>query len=298
MALSDPNPNATWSSESVQSGGYRGELHLGHILAATGVELAEVVIIRHTYNRDGLRTPSDITPENVLAYTRQQGTEKGDKLGPRPVGNWLVFIADGARRSRFYISYDNRGEVMAERTEKLRYFDLHESHLLRSLRDRLVIEWTADTINWAKKAATAQAFRVVEIADPEVVAFPGYERVLLAYDDLRLAVTDSRYAAWQAALGSVQGIYLIADTSTGHLYVGKADGRERILGRWSQYARDGHGGNLALRDLVGLDPTHARHFQFSLLRVFSPSALATEVDEAEAHFKRAILSRQFGLNRN
>jgi hypothetical protein len=277
--------------------GYLGGLHLGHILATTGIDLTEVVIVRHTYNKDGLRTPSDISPENVLAYTREQGVEKGHKLGPLPVKTWLVFIADGARRSRFYVAYDNGGEVLEERTANRRYFDLHRSDLLRSLQDRLVIEWPADTINWAKKAPAAN-FPVVEIADPEVVAFPGYERVLLDYDELRLAVADSRYAAWQTALGSVQGIYLIADTSTGHLYVGKADGRERVLGRWSQYARDGHGGNLALRELAGLDAAHARHFQFSLLRVFSPSVLASEVDEAEAHFKRAVLSRQFGLNRN
>lgn len=278
--------------------GHLGALHLMHILLATGVDPADVVIIRHTFNKDGLRTPSDVTPERVLEYTRQQGVERGHKLGVVPAGTWLVFISDGARRSRFYVAYDNLGEASKERTDRSRFFDLRESDLLRSLRGRLVIEWTPDTINWVKKATAAANLPVVEIADPEVVPFPGYDRVLVDYDTLRLAVTDSRYAAWQAALGSVQGIYLIADTSTGHLYVGKADGRERILGRWTQYARDGHGGILALRALAGDDVDHARHFQFSLLRVFSPSALSSEVDEAEAHFKRALLARQFGLNRN
>jgi hypothetical protein len=91
---------------------------------------------------------------------------------------------------------------------------------------------------------------------------------------------------------------LIADATNGDLYIGKADGRERILGRWSQYARDGHGGNIALRELTGLDRVHARRFQFSILRVFGPGELPSVVDEAEAHYKRALLSRQFGLNRN
>lgn len=277
---------------------FLGSLHLGHILATTGVDPSDVVIIRHTYSRGGLGAPGDITPEKVLTFTREQGVEKGHKLGPRPARNWLVFMADGARRSRLYVAYDNRGEVTAERTATDRYFDLHDSDLLRSLRNRLVIDWTHDTINWAKKATGAVNFPVVEIADSEAVAFPGFDRVLLDYDELRLAVDDSRYRAWQTALGSVQGIYLIADTSTGQLYVGKADGRERILGRWAQYAHDGHGGNQALRQLADINADHARHFQFSLLRIFSPSVLASEVDEAEAHFKRAVLSRQFGLNRN
>ncbi len=138
----------------------------------------------------------------------------------------------------------------------------------------------------------------MEIADPEVVPFPGFDRVLITHAELQAVVEDSRYAAWRTALGSVQGTYLIADTSTGQLYVGKADGSERILGRWTAYARDGHGGNIALRYLAGLDPSHARHFQFSILRVFGPSVPAAEVDESESHFKRALLTRQHGLNRN
>lgn len=60
------------------------------------------------------------------------------------------------------------------------------------------------------------------------------------------------------------------------------------------YARDGHGGNIALRRLSEVDATHAQHFLFSILRVFGPSTPATEVDRAESHFKGALLARQFG----
>ena len=107
--------------------------------------------------------------------------------------------------------------------------------------------------------------------------------------DLRIALEDSRYSAWRTALGSVQGVYLIADTSTGKHYVGKADVGERILGRWSAYTRDGHGGNIELRALAQADADHARHFVFSLLRVFGPETPLSEVAAAEVHFKRALL---------
>jgi hypothetical protein len=90
-------------------------------------------------------------------------------------------------------------------------------------------------------------------------------------------VSDPRYADWRAALSEVQGIYLITDASKGKQYVGKADGAERILGRWRSYAQDGHGGNVALRDLAFVSTAdgrirtnHARHFVFSILRVFGP----------------------------
>lgn len=273
-----------------------GDLCLGHLLAATGVSLSDIVVLRHTYTVGGLETASDLTPDLVLDYTRRQGIS--NKLGKTPPRHWLCFMADGRRRSRFLVAYENHGEVLSERTETLRYFDLRPSQLFSSLVGRMVVEWSRDAVNWAKTGASASLFPVVEIADPEVVPFPGFDHVLITHAELQAVLEDSRYAAWRTALGAVQGIYLIADTSTGQLYVGKADGGERILGRWTAYARDGHGGNLALRELAGLDPAHARHFQFSILRVFGPSVPTAEVDDAESHFKRALLTRQHGLNRN
>lgn len=288
-----------------------GALTLADVLTASGVEdLSDVVIIRHIVDRilgwdgytdedDGLATPGDLTPEKVLAYTRAQGVEKGHKLGSTPVRTWLIFIADGRSRARFFTAYDNRGEQTELRTERHRYFDLREADLLSALRGRLVIEWTKDAINWAKHGSLAANFPVVEIADPTAVPFPGFEGVRIGFGELQAVVEDSRYVEWRTALRSVKGIYLIADsTGPGRLYVGKADGQDGILGRWSYYAQTGHGGNVALRALAGLDPKHAANFTFSILRVFAPSAIAAEVDAAESHFKEALLARKFGHNRN
>jgi hypothetical protein len=276
-----------------------GALSLADIIGVAGVDPSDVVIIRHTYGAEELQSPEDLSPAAVLAYTRRQGAQPGHKLGKVPAPIWLIFVADGQRRARFFCAYDNRGEVAEERTPDRRFFDLHDSGLLDALRGRLVIEWSKDTINWAKPGQSAALFPVVEIADPNLVAFPGYDRVLLPYAALRAVVEDSRYSAWRAALGSVHGIYLITDTSgPGRFYVGKADGQGGILGRWSAYVRDGHGGNTALRDLAALNPDHASNFMFSILRVFSPSTITSEVDEAEAHYKRALLTREYGLNDN
>ncbi len=273
-----------------------GELRLGHLMVAAGVELNEVVVLRHTYTEDGLRVANDLTAEKVLSYTRRQVTK--NKLGPEPERYWLVFMAAGGRRSRLLTVYENHGEVPRERVGNMRYFDLRPSELMSALVGRLVVEWPKDAVNWVRRARAAAALPVVEIADPEVVPFPGFDRLLINYTELQEVVSSSRYSDWRVALASVQGIYLIADNSTGQLYIGKADGAERILGRWMAYARDGHGGNIALRGLSEVDATHAQHFLFSILRVFGPSTPATEVDRAESHFKDALLARQFGLNRN
>ena len=273
-----------------------GDLRLGHLLAAAGLDFEDVLVLRHTYTADGLRSREDLTAEKLLEYTRGQGVN--NKVSRTPPRHWLVFMADGARRSRLQVAYENLGENVAERTQTMRYFNLQPSDLLSSLAQRLVVEWSKDTVNWAKTGASASNFSVVEIADPTAVPFPGFDHVVLTYRELQDVVDDSRYASWRTALGAVQGIYLITDTRSGHVYVGKADGAERILGRWTAYARDGHGGNVALRELARLDPANPSHFQFSILRVFGPSVPKAEVDLAESHFKRALLSVRYGLNRN
>ncbi|HEY2834267.1 MAG TPA: hypothetical protein VGJ14_17715, partial [Sporichthyaceae bacterium] len=117
---------------------------------------------------------------------------------------------------------------MEERTGEHRFYDLRETAVLSSLLGRLVIEWGKDAINWSKSGTSAAHLPVVQIADPDAVPFPGFDSVLLSHAELQTVMGDPRYAIWRTALGSVQGIYLIADTSTGRLYVGKADGSGRV----------------------------------------------------------------------
>lgn len=274
----------------------RGDLNLGHVFDAAGLSPVSISVLRHTFTKGGLESPLDLTPENVLAYTRSQSID--NKVPKVPGSLWLCFMADGKRRSRLRWAFENHGEVLSERTSTLRFFGLRPSEALASLMDRLVVEWSGDSVNWHKTGLKAAPFPVVEIADPHAVPFPGFDRVRLPYSELQSMTTDSQYATWRTALSTVQAIYLIADTSTGRLYVGKADGSERLLGRWTSYARDGHGGNVDLKRLVGLDAAHPEHFLFSILRVFGPDATKTDLDAAESHYKQALLSRQHGHNKN
>lgn len=111
-----------------------------------------------------------------------------------------------SRRCRYWGAFDNHGELVNERTDAARFFDLRPSGLLSSLADRLVTEGSKDAINWAKRGNVAAAFPV--IADPQNVEFPGFDRLALTRADLRVALEDSRYAAWRTALGSVQGVHI------------------------------------------------------------------------------------------
>lgn len=294
----------------------RASLTLGHVLIGLGadydpaVRLEDIHVIRHTFkpgDPGALGGPEDLTEERVLAYTREQDISPR-RFPSNPPRYWVILVADGQRRSRLWSTFENHGEVAAERTETYRCFDLRPTGFLSPLNDRLVVEWD-NPRSWHRSASSVSAARmpVLEIADRDKVHFPGFDGVLLTYHQLRDMVEDPRYADWRAALSEVQGIYLITDSTNGKQYVGKADGAERILGRWTAYARDGHGGNVALRELAhhsavgeGMETKtdHARHFVFSLLRVFGPSTPSSEVNSAESHYKAALMTRKFGLNRN
>lgn len=288
----------------------RAFLTLGHVLAGMGrdfdptVQLKDIHLIRHTFqpkDPGALRGPEDLTEERVRAYTREQ--DVAPRFPADPPRFWVILVADGGRRSRLWGAFENHGEQAPDFPGSYRCFDLRQTEFLAPLKGRLVVEWD-NPISWHRSAATTGSrMPVLEIADRDKVQFPGFDGVMLPYHQLREMVEDRRYADWRAALSEVQGIYLITDSSNGKQYVGKADGAERILGRWTTYARDGHGGNVALRELVRQSATgqatdHARHYVFSLLRVFGPSTPSSEVNLAEAHYKAALMTREFGLNRN
>jgi hypothetical protein len=291
-------------------------LTLGHVLTSLGSEhrppigLEDVLVIRHAFKpsgHTGLQGPADLTEDRVLAYTRYQSISTR-KFPAQPPRYWVVLIADGQNRARLFGTYTNHGEVLAERTDEHRFWELRRSDFLEPLNGRLVVDWTSPR-SWNRRGPTAGRLPIIEIADRDRIPFPGFDRVLLRWHELHDLVCDPRYADWRAALSEVQGIYLITDETTGKQYVGKADGATRLFGRWSQYAQSGHGGNIALRalvdaaqsagaDLDGASEEHARHFVFSILRVYGPSTPPSEVDAAESHFKDALMTRIWGLNRN
>lgn len=95
-------------------------LSLGAVLAAAGLDPHDVLAIRHTYKESGLPSRAAATPERVLAYTREQ--HHAGKFPKEPARHWLIFMGEGGRRSRLTAVYENRGEAVAERTERHNFF--------------------------------------------------------------------------------------------------------------------------------------------------------------------------------
>ncbi|MGZ8139780.1 GIY-YIG nuclease family protein [Bordetella bronchiseptica] len=128
--------------------------------------------------------------------------------------------------------------------------------------------------------------------------FPGYKLVDVSKAQLDIIVRDN-IPTWRTALSNVKGIYLISDRKTHKLYVGKADGAEGIWGRWCAYAKNGHGGNVALREELGLASVERQEdLRFSFLEIADIHSTKEEVLAREEHWKSVLMTRANGYNRN
>jgi len=158
---------------------------------------------------------------------------------------------------------------------------------VNDLAGRLVIAWGDSERAWIQRADNQdkvvleirQAFR-----EPD---FPGFARFIAS-----LSKVEGLPAGWVAALSASRGVYLLTCPKTREQYVGSATGADGFHGRWLSYARDGHGGNLALRSR---DPSD---YQVSILEVAGSAATVDEILAMEALWKRKLQSREMGLNKN
>lgn len=169
-----------------------------------------------------------------------------------------------------------------------------------SLNGRLIVHFErTGRQSYLRAENWTEAFTVAEIRpEPLVIAeFPGYTSCLLTKRHLDIIVSQS-VPSWRAALENVAGIYVIADSKTGKLYVGSAIGAGGIWSRWCAYSRNGHGGNKELRAILHQEgPDYAANFQFGVLEIAGTQA--DDVIARESFWKSLLLTRQpHGMNAN
>jgi hypothetical protein len=152
----------------------------------------------------------------------------------------------------------------------------------------LVIGWPKPNQQWWRWARGG-CFPVHSISSQSLFVrdMPDWRDLILSWSEL-----NALPMPWCAALAQWRGIYFIYDVVRRSGYVGSAYGVDNILGRWQNYARTGHGGNVELRRC---DP---RDLRFSIVQRTSPDLEPQEVVALEASWKERLHTREFGLNRN
>lgn len=264
------------------------------LLAEAEIPVEHTRLVRHQDSRG--------TTPYRLWLTQDQSLERYQQIQskrPFAIGNWLAsFVATPWAETLFIGMYRVTGlgivpageidPVGGHDVSGMNDYKIEHCPALEAYAGRLLIAWGSGYRSWVQ-LAKRQNKSIVELrrssaVDPE---FPGFAHFRHSIRALNLVPQ-----RWRDALAAVNGIYLLASTSTGKLYVGSACGTRGFWGRWEDYFRTGHGGNVGLLPIVDED------MQVSILEVASSTASEKEILALEALWKDRLLSRQFGLNHN
>lgn len=186
-------------------------------------------------------------------------------------------------------------------TKKEKYhYELEEVTGFEDLKDRLVIDWGKATISWHQWVDENKDKLVLEIMPNGYLGeFPGLLEFTLDFSELEILIRNPEANRnWYHHLSSVNGIYLILDTTSGKQYIGSAYGQDGVWQRWAEYVTSRHGGNKYLKELCDKTKNHHENFRFSVLQSLPSNISNKEVIALENLYKNKLGSRSFGLNAN
>lgn len=272
------------------------QLTLNLLLQAAGIPLGKTRLVRH----QDQRSPSGRTPYTAWraqdgSFEQYQCIQSTERFS---VGQWLAsFVATPFGETLFVglFKVNAVGTVPRGVTDPLGGHDVEGLHLyeierldaLSEYSGRMVVEWGDGYRSWVQRA-DRQDKRIIElrkeINDPP---FPGFDAFVHTIRTLANVPH-----TWRSALIAVSGVYLLVSMTTGKYYIGSATGAGGFWGRWESYAANGHGGNLGLKLAAEQD------YVVSILEVAASTANEEDVLKLESKWKRKLLSREFGLNKN
>lgn len=288
-------------------------IELNDLLTKAGLDPMGIMVMRHRPTEKDLREVlpwlAAERPDVYNAFQSNHGETVETSLSrathlvsfighePRHAVFVGIYTVDGAKRtsaSEFWkIPHNDTLRSLGTRGPKdgrdSLWFDLGQSDHLQSWKGRLVIEWTGIERSWWRWAGrNSLPVHAIHEESLLVPRLPDWHTLALGWQELQLLPS-----SWKQALAQWRGIYFIFDRESRLGYVGSAYGEENLLGRWTNYAASGHGGNRLLR---GRNP---EHFVFSILQRVSPDMDANQVIAVENSWKDRLQSRApCGLNEN
>lgn len=223
----------------------------------------------------------------------------------------VTFTADGGTRSRLlgvYRVLNSRKRLpedipadspFGEWVEESGYFyELMHEPQYSGLEGRVVVDWGNGALAWHQHLRNKEVIEI-DATGRFLSPFSDYLDFSLSYSELcRMFAEPSAHRDWRASLSAVSGVYLILDEKEGRQYVGSAYGADGIWGRWSDYARNGHGGNKCLEELIAMSTDYPKRFRYSILQVLPKSTKPKEVIGWETRYKTKLGCRVTGLNAN
>jgi hypothetical protein len=235
-------------------------------------------------------------------FNRYQSEQLAKSL--KDVDYLVSFIGEESSTSRFLGVY-KVGNIIGEcgKTDKgeiVFQFEMHEISGFELLKERVVILWN-NPISWLQQYKNPMPVIRIDrgLMDDGIPVFSRYEDVVLSYSQLHSIYHSAHNQEWKSKLECCNCIYLILDKSNGLHYIGSTYNKEGIWGRWAAYAETGHGGDVALKELLRNDPDYAKkNFQWCILETLPLRILDSQAIDRESLYKRKFGTREFGYNNN
>jgi len=277
--------------------------YLSDLLTRCKYDLNSTLLIRHSLKHE--RFIKAYRDGFIREYTQKQSPYFFD--GYEKV---IVFSADEGTTAKYLKTYEVRqGEtpsisldcspfLLESYKDEIMHplFEIDNDPLI-TYENKLFIEWGKAAVKWYQKATNEK--NITQLVNTSQFVFPGYENVLLTYNELKQIVNNRQtYADWHISLSSINAIYAITDCSNGKIYIGSSYNKNGLLGRWSEYATNIHGGNEVFKQLLVKNSKGHLHLQYTILKVLPKDVTALEAVEVENIFKRKLQTIPFGYNHN
>lgn len=158
--------------------------------------------------------------------------------------------------------------------------------LMKELKGKVIVGWGDGFRSWVQRANLNNK-PVLELRK-EVIdyPFPGFREF-----EWDIADIENTPQEWKKQLTQSKGIYLQRCTQCGALYVGKADGEDGFMGRFREYAKSVHCGN------IGMKAHPHSSYKVRVLEVF-PSRYIDDTSKIESEWKKTLGTFEWGLNKN
>lgn len=271
------------------------------ILKDHGLDPKHVRLVRHKDQRSSPgRSPYELWRDDPDAFHAYQSSQRISNRKKFSAPFWAVFVADAFDDTMFVglFAASYRGVLEEDRPKPhvIGQVDLAGSHdiynlelddRLRDLVGRLIIDWGAGERAWVQYA-DRQNKGVLELRSMQSEPpFPGFINFIEPLSRL-----GKLPRGWTETLRSARGVYILTCPRTKEQYIGSADGEDGFWGRWMQYFKTGHGGN------VGLKSRDPSDYQVAILEVAGTVADHKDILAMEGRWQRKLQSREMGLNRN
>lgn len=211
----------------------------------------------------------------------------------------VSFIGETGTTARFVGVYKILGFVDSQVADDEIILDLQRVDSFVPMEEKYVIDWGKATTSWNQYYYNEKkVVRIDEGIDinSDIPSVGSLQDAVLSYPILQQIIQDPD---WVEELKKVHCIYAILDNLKGKLYVGSTYNTNGIYGRWEAYAKNGHGDDKDLNELIAEDPTYAvDHFQWTILELLPIDISAEKAIERESIWKIKLGTRKFGYNNN